>query len=989
MTLDSAESSRGRNTRAVTMHLAVLLGLFASSALAQLPCPIPPAYGRPTAQCPNDWEKVGNVCYWYPLEVRNWADAEDLCQQRGGHLLSINSAAELNTVMNRYFDDIWIGLNSLASGGSTFEWSDGSPVDFTNWNEGEPNSPEEMCTEMMHWTDNPSSHGKWLDNFCNLERRVVCKLDLGGLSLTLSYCQTLTLPRRTLDFGGRLMPMHKLSPATDTENGFRYRLTRANDFTAYGSDIQNLIFQVTYYDDRHLRFTIRDADRDRYEVPVPLNHDIQTRFDLTYAVDMGDDSIGSPFHFSIRRQDTGTVVFDTSPGGLIYEDQFLQIVTELPSEDLYGFGENGDKNVYGVHPFYEVMEDSAGNTHGVFLLNSNAMEYETQRLNGDPILTLRSIGGILDFHFFLGPSPADVSRQYTQLIGRPFLPPYWSLGFQLSRWGFRTLDDLKAAVGRTQNANIPLDIVYADIDYMIERKIFTWDPVRWAGFPEYVRELRSQGIRFVIILDPAIVFDFTNNYPPALRGQQADAFIKWYNESYIPSDQESHAGEYMVGYVWPSDKTVFPDFFKSSTKEWWKDEIRRFHEEIEFAALWIDMNEPSNFGTNEEKPHNWPEGVPPWSLKCRDRRWDNPPYKTKTIYAGENKSGTFTDKTICMTGKQIDDTNPGDVKEYLTYDTHSLYGWSQGLPTLLAAREVTGTRSMVFSRSTYPTVGQWIGHWFGDNISRWVDLHRSIIAMFEFNMFGLPYGGSDICGFLDNTTEDLCIRWMQLGAFYPFSRNHNAEGHIDQDPGMWPTVAEASRIALGARYRVLPYLYTLFYHANTVGDTVVRPLLMEFPTDVTARGIDTQFLWGSHLLLSPILTLESFNSRSAYFPQGLWYKYWSREVEFTGPLTTNLNVPDMEIPIHVRGGAILPTQVSGINTDESRQNPFGLIVALDESSQASGNLFWDDGESIDTVGTGDYFYATFSFDTVSLNGFSLCDSRRRRDENAGCFFLVT
>ena len=140
--------------------------------------------------------------------------------------------------------------------------------------------------------------------------------------------------------------------------------------------------------------------------------------------------------------------------------------------------------------------------------------------------------------------------------------------------------------------------------------------------------------------DPAIVFDFTSNYPPALRGQQADAYIKWYNESYIPDDQESHAGGYMVGYVWPSEKTVFPDFFKSSTKEWWKDEIRRFHDEIEFAALWIDMNEPSNFGTNEEKPHNWPDDLP-WSLKCKDRRWDEPPYKTKTIYAGENKSGTF------------------------------------------------------------------------------------------------------------------------------------------------------------------------------------------------------------------------------------------------------------------------------------------------------------------------------------------------------------
>ena len=82
--------------------------------------------------------------------------------------------------------------------------------------------------------------------------------------------------------------------------------------------------------------------------------------------------------------------------------------------------------MYGVHPFYKVMEDNAGNTHGVFFLNSNAMEYETQKLDGVPILTLRSIGGIFDFHVFLGPSPADVIRQYTQ-VSTIFALPYTTM----------------------------------------------------------------------------------------------------------------------------------------------------------------------------------------------------------------------------------------------------------------------------------------------------------------------------------------------------------------------------------------------------------------------------------------------------------------------------------------------------------------------------------------------------------------------------------
>lgn len=95
-------------------------------------------------------------------------------------------------------------------------------------------------------------------------------------------------------------------------------------------------------------------------------------------------------------------------------------------------------------------------------------------------------------------------------------------------------------------------------------------------------------------------------------------------------------------------------------------------------------------------------------------------------------------------------------------------------------------------------------------------------------MFGIPYVGADICGFLENTNEELCQRWMELGAFYPFSRNHNGEGFIDQDPAaLSESVQNSSRTALNIRYRLLPYLYTLFYESHTTGSTVVRPLYHE------------------------------------------------------------------------------------------------------------------------------------------------------------------
>ena len=177
----------------------------------------------------------------------------------------------------------------------------------------------------------------------------------------------------------------------------------------------------------------------------------------------------------------------------------------------------------------------SGRMHGVLLLNSNAMDYSFE---STPSLTIRTIGGILDFFIFLGPYPEQVIQQYTWLVGRPFLPPYWSLGFQLSRWDYSNLTHMKMINKRNRNAGVPLDVQYADIDYMDAEKVFTIDSINYQGLNQYFQELNSEGVKIIIILDPGM-FDDRQYYAPTIEGIKEGVFIKWNNQSL------------MKGTVWP------------------------------------------------------------------------------------------------------------------------------------------------------------------------------------------------------------------------------------------------------------------------------------------------------------------------------------------------------------------------------------------------------------------------------------------------------
>lgn len=211
---------------------------------------------------------------------------------------------------------------------------------------------------------------------------------------------------------------------------------------------------------------------------------------------------------------------------------------------------------------------------------------------------------------------------------------------------------------------------------------------------------------------------------------------------------------------------------------------------------------------------------------------------------------------------------------------------------------------------------------------------------------------------------------LPTGAFYPFSRNHNSNDTNEQDPAfLGPKVIAAAKYALDYRYKLLPYLYTLFFKASTQGDTVVRPLFFEFPGDEAVYPIESQFMWGSGLMVVPVLTPKT-NEVDAYFPKGVWYDLSTQKVFLNSSgVRRKIHIDDDKIGLYLRGGNIIPTYLnSSMTTTELRKQSIFLMVAPDENGYAYGEYFSDDGESLDSIDRGDYTLVQCEIGVVSVIG---------------------
>ncbi len=611
--------------------------------------------------------------------------------------------------------------------------------------------------------------------------------------------------------------------------------------------------------------------------------------------------------------------------GFAYSESSLRLTLPLASDErIYGLGERtgsmnkrglsfplwnvdppkwGDaelESMYTSIPFYVSIDQSTGTARGVLVDHTGRIEMDFGKTNEtETQITVQ--GDSLVVYFFAGPTPADVMRQYTDLTGRMLLPPLWALGHHQCRWSYASAEKVQDIAQRLRAGKHPSDAIWLDIDYMRGYRDFTWNTETFPNPALMIQTLHEQGFHLVTILDPGIKID--DEYQVYQEGIQQEMFCRYPD------------GRLFKGSVWPG-LCVFPDFSQRRVREWWGNQCKVLLEQG-VDGLWNDMNEPAltSFLEQDEAAEKVPQGA-------------------------------------TMDGRVLHQAGGGDVTNVdgppvLHAFFHNAYGMQMARGTqegLLRLRP--NQRPFVLTRSGTAGMQRYAALWTGDNGSEWEHILLALKMILNVGMSGVAFVGADIGGFWGDCNGELLVRFAQLGALMPFCRNHNSLYAVDQEPWVFGEPYESAyRAAIETRYRLLPYLYTLFYEASVNGSPILRPLYFHYPHDEQACDLDSEFLVGDALLSAPI-TEAGATSWSVYLPQGQWFDFWDG-TEYSGQTEIELATPLERWPLLVKGNSIIPTAPVVQYIDQQKTMPITFTCYMATDGLANYTLYEDDGSTLD------------------------------------------
>ena len=369
------------------------------------------------------------------------------------------------------------------------------------------------------------------------------------------------------------------------------------------------------------------------------------------------------------------------------------------------------------------------------------------------------------------------------------------------------------------------------------------------------------------------------------------------------SDGKNYAGE-----VWPG-WCHFTDYTSEKGRAFWKREVK-FFSDNGVKGIWNDMNEIATWG--QKFPNN-------------------------VLFEMEGRKGTIL-------------------------EAHNVYGSLMAKTSYEGAKAATGERPFVLTRAGYAGMQRFTAIWTGDNRAEDEHMLAGVRLLNSLGLSGVPFTGMDIGGFTGNPTVGLYSRWIQLGAFTPYFRNHTGVNTKSAEPWTFgEEVTEIARNYISLRYKMMPYLYSTFYEATQTGMPVVRSLAIEntFDSTIYEPDFQNQFLLGQSLLVIPVVSGKDL--AKIYLPKGNWYNLYSDEKE-TGGKEKLIELTMQILPAYVKESSIIPMQSLVQSTAFAPADT--LVLHIYKGSANNSYVYYeDDGRSFENE-KGMFYKRTISYNAL-------------------------
>ena len=564
----------------------------------------------------------------------------------------------------------------------------------------------------------------------------------------------------------------------------------------------------------------------------------------------------------------------------------------MSPKDAMGYNPRETDSLYKHIPFYIKLNRGTRKAVGYFYHNTCECDFDMGREKSNywkPHSRYRTDGGDIDLFLIAGPSVRQVVERYTDLTGKSAMLPRYALGYLGSSMYYPELDkDCDDAIldfiDTTREEKIPVDGFQLSSGYCT---VETDKGIKRCVFTwnkkrfKDPREFFAQMEKRGVTVSPNVKPGILLIHPRLDEMKAKGMFIK-----------ASGSDEPGIG-TWWGGKGVFADFTNPSTRTYWKEMLKENVLEYGTSSVWNDNCEYD-------------------SLVDKDCRCDF-----------EGKGGTIGQLKSVMS----------NIMCHITDEAiHETF---------------TNTRPYIVCRSGHCGIQRYAQTWAGDNLTCWDSLKYNIATILGMSLSGVANQGCDIGGFYGPSPEaELMVRWIQNGIFQPrFSIHSTNTDNTVTEPWMYGDCTDYIREAIGLRYQLSPYLYSLMERAHETGLPIMEPMCSAFQNDVRCYEEGVDFMLGDSLLVANVVEKGAV-SRKVYLPEGeTFYDFYTRSA-YEGGRTVELPVDLGSIPLFVRSGAIIPMAEDRLDNLKTQQaEHLRILCAADRDGRFE--LYEDDGISMD------------------------------------------